>query len=102
LHFQINLDRKAVQTEPLVVRTSEKKVGEKQLIQTASGDQNCWPIRYTRVIDPTQATFSGLVLPIPGMTSAVTDWFCPDLNMVMKQESQQNGVASVVEVTKLQ
>src|SRR5690606_40245938 len=92
---------KAVQTQPIVVNTGLKTVGERQTIQTASGSQSCWPIRYTRVIDPTQASFNGLVLPIPGMTSQVTDYFCPDLNMVMKQESTQNGVSSVVEVTKI-
>lgn len=102
LRFQINVDRKAVQSDPLVVHTGEKTVGQRQAIDTASGSQSCWPIRYTRTIDPTRASFNGLVLPIPGMISAVTDWFCPDLNMVMKQESVQNGVASLVEVTKIQ
>ncbi len=101
MRFQINVDQKAVQTKPVVVNTGVKTVGERQTIQTAAGHQSCWPIRYTRVTDPTQASFSGLVIPIPGMTSAVTDWFCPDLHMVMKQESQQSGVASVVEVTEL-
>lgn len=100
--FQINVDKKAVQTDPVVVNTGIKTVGERQTIQTAVGDQSCWPIRYTRIIDPTQASFNGLVLPIPGMTSEVTDWFCPDLNMVMKQESSQSGVVSTVEVTRLE
>ncbi|SHI15359.1 hypothetical protein SAMN04488135_110160 [Pollutimonas bauzanensis] len=101
MRFQINVDHKAVQTQPIVVNTGLKKVGERQTIQTATGSQSCWPIRYTRITDPTQASFNGLVLPVPGMTSAVTDWFCPDVHMVMKQESEQSGVASVVEVTKL-
>lgn len=101
MRFQINVDQKAVQTAPIVINTGIKTVGQRQTIQTASGNQSCWPIRYTRVTDPTQASFSGLVIPIPGMTAAVTDWFCPELHMVMKQESQQSGVASVVEVTKL-
>ncbi|HEY9572286.1 MAG TPA: hypothetical protein VIR76_04115 [Pusillimonas sp.] len=102
LRFQINLDKKAVQTQPIVVHTGQKTVGERQRMQTASGEQSCWPVRYTRRTEPTQASFNGLVLPIPGMTSSVTDWFCPDLHMVMKQESQQSGVASLVEVTRLE
>lgn len=101
MRFQINVDHKAVQTQPIVVNTGLKKVGDRQTIQTASGKLSCWPISYTRITDPTQASFNGLVLPVPGMTSAVTDWFCPDVQMVMKQESDQSGVASVVEVTKL-
>lgn len=102
LKFQINVDRKAVQADPIVVRTGEKTVGQRESIQTASGNQSCWPIRYSRTIEATRASFNGLVLPIPAMTSTVTDWFCPALNMVMKQESMQNGVASTVEVTHLQ
>lgn len=101
LKFQINIDKQAVQTQPLVVHTGEKTVGSQQSIQTAAGTQACWPIRYTRVIDPTQASFNGLVLPVPGMTSSVTDWFCPKVNMVMKQESQQQGMSSLLEVSSL-
>ena len=100
--FQINVDHKAVQADPIVVRTGEKAVGQRQTIQTASGSQSCWPIRYSRTREATKASFNGLILPVPAMTSAVTDWFCPALNMVMKQESMQNGVASTVEVTHMQ
>ncbi|MGB6102294.1 MAG: hypothetical protein WBF88_00400 [Pusillimonas sp.] len=102
MRFQINLDKKKVQTQPIVVNTGLKTVGERQAIQTAAGEQSCWPIQYTRHIEATQASFNGLVLPIPAMTSSVTDWFCPDLNMVMRQNSEQSGVASVVEVTRIQ
>src|SRR5690554_705277 len=102
LRFQINLDKKAVETAPIVIETGDKTVGERQTIPTAAGQQTCWPIQYTRRTAPTQASFSGLVLPIPATTSSVTDWFCPALNMVMKQESNQNGVVSTVEVTTLQ
>ena len=101
MSFQINVDRKAADTKPIGVHTTTKRVGEAQNIATAVGDQHCWPVQYTRTIDPTQASFSGIVLPVPGMVAQVTDWFCPDLNMVMKQESQQSGMTSVVEVTEL-
>ncbi|MGB3289218.1 MAG: hypothetical protein WBA83_08095 [Burkholderiaceae bacterium] len=102
LRFQINLDKKAVQTQPIVVHTGQKTVGERQTMQTAAGKQSCWPVRYTRQTEATQASFNGLVLPIPATTSSVTDWFCPDLHMVMKQESVQGGVQSLVEVTRLE
>ncbi len=102
LRFQIDLDKKAVDTKPIVVHTSTKTVGPRQRIQTSAGEQACWPIRYTRRTEATQASFSGLVLPIPATDSEVTDWFCSDLHMVMKQESRQNGIASQVEVTRLQ
>ncbi|WP_255475054.1 hypothetical protein [Pusillimonas sp. ANT_WB101] len=102
LKFQINLDKKAVATEPIVIHTGTRTVGAKQTLQTAAGEQSCWPVEYSRISEATQASFSGIVLPIPEMKSKVTDWFCPDVNMVMKQESAQGGVASVVEVTRLQ
>lgn len=101
MSFQINIDRKAVDTRPIGVHTGTKRVGPAQTIATAAGEQHCWPVQYKRTIDSTQASFNGLVLPIPGMASTVTDWFCPGLNMVMKQESQQGGITSIVEVTEL-
>jgi len=101
MRFQINVDRKAVDTLPIAVHTGTKRVGQAKTIATAAGQQHCWPVHYTRTIDPTHASFSGIVLPIPGMVATVTDWFCPDLNMVMKQESQQHGMMSIVEVTEL-
>lgn len=99
--FQVNVDHKGVDAKPVVVNTGVKTVGEKASIETAAGTQSCWPINYSRVIESTQASFSGLVLPIPEIRSTVTDWFCPDVNMVMKQESKQQGVSSTVEVTEL-
>lgn len=102
LKFQINLDKKAVATAPIVIHTGTRTVGAKQTLQTAVGEKSCWPVKYSRLTEATQASFSGIVLPIPEMKSTVTDWFCPDVNMVMKQESNQSGIASVVEVTRLQ
>lgn len=99
--FEVHVDQKAQQADPLRISTSQKTVGAKQSIATALGQKNCWPIRYTREIEPTQASFNGIRLPIPGMKSDITDWFCPDANMVMKQESRQNGATSVVEVTHI-
>lgn len=101
-NFEIQLDRKAQQAEPLRIRTGPKLVGAVQQIQTALGPQTCWPIRYTREISPTQASFNGIRLPVPGMNSEVTDWFCPDANMVLKQDSLQQGVRSTVEVTHIE
>lgn len=99
--FQINVDHKGVDSKPVVVHTGTKTVGNKARIDTAVGQQSCWPIEYSRVIESTQASFSGLVMPIPEIRSTVTDWFCPDLNMVMRQESRQQGISSTVEVTEL-
>ncbi|VFR41203.1 putative membrane protein [plant metagenome] len=87
---------------PTVVRLGEKTVGRKQRIETAAaGSQECWPVSYARDTDATQASIQGLVLPIPAMRSTVTDWFCPALNMVLRQDIVQSGQKAVIEVTEV-
>jgi len=86
----------------LTVRLKEKTVGAKQSIDTALGRKACWPVRYERITDPAYATFSGVPLPVPGMQSKVTDWVCPDVNLVMRQEIEQSGQRSVIEVTRVE
>lgn len=83
------------------VRIGEKTVGQKTALTTALGKQSCHPITYTRNSDPTMATFQGLTIPIPGMNTTVTDWYCPAVNLVMKQDIDQGGVKSAVEITQI-
>lgn len=101
--FRLNIGKEApVGGQPsTVVRIGEKTVGAKSSLDTALGQQSCWPIRYTRDTDPTMASFKGFTLPIPGMNTTVTDWFCPDVNLVMRQDIDQSGVKSAVEITKI-
>lgn len=87
---------------PTTFHIGERTVGAKTRIDTvAAGSQECWPIRYTRETGATQASFSGLVLPIPAMKSQVTDWFCPDMGMVLKQDIVQAGQQASIEVTEV-
>jgi hypothetical protein len=88
-------------TTPLTVRMSEKTVGESQRIETAAGQQSCWPVRYSRGTDPTLVQLRGAMIPLPPIQSQVTDWFCPSLNLVMKQEIMQSGQRSVIEVKSI-
>ncbi len=88
-------------TTPLTVRMSEKTVGEQQRIETAAGQQSCWPVRYSRGTDPTLVQLRGAMIPLPPIQSQVTDWFCPSLNLVMKQEIMQSGQRSVIEVKSI-
>lgn len=97
--YKIKIDKKNPDAAPLVIRTGQKTVGEQALIQTAAGEQSCWPVRYSRDIEAVTISVSKIQLPLPGIKSEVTDWFCPAQNMVMKQESVQAGVPSLVEVT---
>jgi len=88
-------------TTPVTVRMGEKTVGAQQQIETAVGPQSCWPVRYSRGTDPTVVNVRGAIIPLPNIQSLVTDWFCPSLNLVMKQEILQSGQRSVIEVKSL-
>jgi hypothetical protein len=83
------------------VRISEKTVGAKRTMDTALGRQSCWPISYRRDTDPTMATFNRLTIPIPALLTTVTDWYCPAVNLVMRQDIDQQGVKSAVEITRI-
>jgi len=101
--YRLNIGKDApVGGQPTtVVRIGEKTVGASQSLDTALGRQSCWPIRYARNTDPTLATFQGITLPIPGMNTTVTDWYCPAVNLVMRQDIDQGGMKSAVEITQI-
>ncbi|ALM87085.1 hypothetical protein ASB57_18720 [Bordetella sp. N] len=88
-------------TPTTTVHIGQKTVGAKQALDTALGKESCFPVSYTRNSDPTMATFNRLTIPIPGINSTVTDWYCPAVNLVMKQDIDQQGVKSTVEITQL-
>lgn len=83
------------------VRIGEKTVGQRQNIDTAQGNQSCWPITYDRNSDATFATFRNITLPIPALITRVTDWYCPKPGLVMKQDINQGGTVSTVRVTQM-
>ena len=85
-------------TTPLTVRTGEKTVGKRETIDTALGRLSCWPVRYDRNTEPTMANVRNVQLMVPAIQSQVTDWYCPSSNLVMRQEIDQGGQRSVIEV----
>ena len=101
--FRLNIGKEApVGGQPsTTVRIGQKTVGAKESKETALGKQACWPISYSRSSEPTMATFNGLTLPIPGMNTQVTDWYCPATNLVMRQDIDQQGIKSAVEITQI-
>lgn len=90
-----------VQMPSVIVRIGEKTVGTRERIETARGRLQCWPIRYERSTDPAMISVGGVSLPLPAMRSTVTDWYCPDAGMVMKQEIIQSGQQALIEVKAL-
>jgi len=85
-------------TTALTVRVGEKIVGTRQSIDTVLGPQLCWPVRYPRGTEQTMANVRGVVIAIPAVQSYVTDWYCPAVSLVMKQEIEQAGQRAVIEV----
>jgi len=85
-------------TTALTVRVGEKIVGTRQSIDTALGPQLCWPVRYPRGTEQTMANVRGVMIAIPAVQSYVTDWYCPAVSLVMKQEVEQAGQRAVIEV----
>lgn len=96
--FKLDLGDPRQATTPLMVHTGEKTVGVRQSIQTALGQQSCWPVRYARSTDATVANLKGMMIPVPPIQSNITDWFCPQANLVMKQEIEHAGQRGVIEV----
>ena len=41
------------------------------------------------------------VTSVSGMNTTVTDWYCPAVNLVMRQDIDQAGVKSAVEITQI-
>ncbi len=84
------------------VDVSEREIGPPQMIPTLAGPQACRPIRYTRT-----ATLGVLQLgnetiePAPTVAH-VTDWYCPALSVVVRQEVEQHGETQVINVVDLQ
>ncbi|WP_019938279.1 hypothetical protein [Bordetella sp. FB-8] len=85
----------------VTVHIGPKTVGAARAMDTPRGSQSCLPITYSRSTDPVKLSLSGLVLPIAGVRSTVTDWYCPKLGLVVRQDIAQDDGRSSVTLTQL-
>lgn len=85
----------------VTVHIGPKTVGAARIMETPRGGQSCLPITYSRSTDPVKLSFNGLVLPVAGVRSTVTDWYCPKLGLVVKQDIAQDDGRSSVTLTQL-
>lgn len=85
----------------VIVRIGAKTVGAAREIDTPRGSLSCLPVTYSRSTDPVKLSFNGLVLPVQGVHSTVTDWFCPQLGLVARQDIVQDNARSSVTLTQL-
>jgi hypothetical protein len=83
------------------VTTGDKVVGKRATVATRLGQKSCWPVRYERSTAMAPVTVAGRTVSVPPATANVTDWYCPDVGLVMKQEVVQNGQTGTVEVVSV-
>ncbi len=83
------------------ISTGGKVVGKRTTIATRLGQKSCWPIRYERSTTMAPVTVAGRTVAVPPVSASVTDWYCPDLGLVMKQEVVQGGQTGTVEVVSV-
>ena len=83
------------------VTSTEKTVGKLTPLDTRLGRLSCWPVRYERTTHMGTITMGGRTIAPPAIAAQVTDWYCPDYALVMKQETVQNGHTAVVEVVSV-
>ncbi|EON21801.1 hypothetical protein ASL20_06885 [Cupriavidus necator] len=78
-----------------------KVVGKRATIPTRLGQKSCWPVRYERSTTMAPVTVAGHTVSVPPASASVTDWYCPDMGLVMKQEVVQNGQTGTIEVVSV-
>ena len=81
----------------VTVHIGAKTVGAARGMDTPRGSQSCLPITYSRSTDPITLSLNGLPLAVPGVNSTVTDWYCPKLDLVVRQDiaERESGRSSV-------
>ncbi|AEI83055.1 hypothetical protein CNE_BB2p02510 (plasmid) [Cupriavidus necator N-1] len=80
----------------------ERRVGTLQRLKLATGGTLlCWPIRYTKFVDPGRFRLVDTDIELEPTMLDMTDWCCPARRLVMRQEVRyrnQQQVADVLEI----
>lgn len=81
------------------VAIASRRVGKRQLIQTALGLSECVPIHYVRITSIGPMIIAGeQVLSEPSHLE-VTDWYCPVAGVVMRQDITEGGKTQHIDTT---
>lgn len=83
------------------VDVSEREVGRPQTMATPAGPQQCRPIRYTRTATLGVLHLGNETIEPEPTVAHVTDWYCPELGVVARQEVEQHGQTQVIDVVDL-
>jgi len=84
------------------VSIAARHVGKRQIIQTTQGPSECVPIRYVRTTAAGPMIIAGeQIIPKPTRME-VTDWFCPAIGMVMRQDVAEGDKVLHIETTAVE
>lgn len=81
---------------------SERTVGPLQRLKLASGTLLCWPIRYTKFVDPGRFRLVDTDIELEPTVLDMTDWYCPARRFVMRQEVRYKNQHQVVDVVDIE
>ncbi|SCU83758.1 conserved hypothetical protein [Cupriavidus necator] len=81
---------------------SERIVGPRQRLQLTSGTLLCWPVRYTKFVDPGSFRLVDTDIELEPTVLDMTDWYCPARRFVMRQEVRYKDQLQVVDVVEIE
>lgn len=81
---------------------SERTVGPLQRLKLATGTLLCWPIRYTKFVDPGRFRLVDTDIELVPTVLDMTDWYCPARRFVMRQEVRYKNQHQVVDVVEIE
>ncbi|WP_296223811.1 hypothetical protein [Ralstonia sp. UBA689] len=90
-----------MRAEKAKVVVSERQVGPPQPVNTVVGILQCRPIRYTRTAMLGVLRLGDESIEPAPTVAHITDWFCPEAGVVMRQEVEQHGQTQVIDVVDL-
>lgn len=81
------------------VAVASRRVGKRQLIQTALGPSECVPIQYVRVTSIGPMIIAGEQVLSEAARLQVTDWYCPAAGVVMRQDITEGDKMQRIDTT---
>ncbi|MDX6008693.1 hypothetical protein [Cupriavidus necator] len=81
---------------------SERTVGPLQRLKIATGTLLCWPIRYTKFVDPGRFRLVDTDIELEPTVLDMIDWYCPARRFVMRQEVRYGNQHQVVDVVEIE
>ncbi|MDX6008725.1 hypothetical protein [Cupriavidus necator] len=81
------------------VAVASRRVGKRQVIQTARGPSECVPIHYVRITSVGPMIIAGEQVLSEPSHMEVTDWYCPVASVVMRQDITEGHKMQRIDTT---